>query len=130
MAQSYQGYFLPDGRLMTNGSPIKLPTEYMVVVNVLDDKVDEPGVKTRTKAQKQKEALSRLYAGLATIDNEPLDAEFDAIMFRKLKSVKAKTKRPTSGSVDLNGMVADGNFNFYCTKPLTVQTMGLVDCTD
>jgi hypothetical protein len=83
MAQSYQGYFLPDGRLMTNGSPIKLPTEYMVIVNVLDDKVEEPSVKTRIKAQKQKEALSRLYAGLAAIDNEPLDAEFDAIMSRR-----------------------------------------------
>ena len=83
MAQSYQGYFLSDGRLMTNGSPIKLPTEYMVIVNVLDVKVVKPGVKTITKAQKQKEALSRLYAGLAAIDNEPLDAEFDAIMSRR-----------------------------------------------
>ena len=55
----------------------------MVVVSILNDKVEESGAKPakpETKAKKQKEALSRLYARLSVIDDEPLDAEFDAIM--------------------------------------------------
>jgi len=34
----------------------------------------------QSQSQRQKEALRRLYDGLAAIDDEPLDAEFDAIL--------------------------------------------------
>jgi antitoxin component of RelBE/YafQ-DinJ toxin-antitoxin module len=36
----------------------------------------------KTKSQRQGEALSELMATLKTIDNEPLDAEFDEIVSR------------------------------------------------
>ena len=45
-------------------------------------KVEESGVEAGTKAKKQG-ALSLLYAGISAIDDEPLDAEFDAIMNRR-----------------------------------------------
>ena len=76
VAKTYQGYFTEDVRLIANGVQIKLPATNQVVVKVLDEHV-KPLV---TKSQRQKEALSRLYAGLADIDNEPIDAEFDALV--------------------------------------------------
>lgn len=37
----------------------------------------------QTKAQRQKEALERLWAGMQSIDDEPFDEEFDAIIARR-----------------------------------------------
>jgi hypothetical protein len=41
MIQTYQGYFLEDGRFITDGLSIILPVKRRAVVNILDDEVTE-----------------------------------------------------------------------------------------
>ena len=56
--KTYQGYFLEDGRLMMNGSPIKLPTRCRVIVNVLEDEMEEVGAIAQAEADSQKKAAA------------------------------------------------------------------------
>jgi len=80
MEETYQGYFQHDGRFVADIPTVKMPAMRRVIVKVLADDYVTPA---KTSSQKQKDALGRLYAGLAVIDNEPLDDEFDAIMSQR-----------------------------------------------
>jgi len=71
MVKAYTGYMERDGRFVADSPTIELPIRARVIVNILDDETP-----SATNAQKQKEALSRLYAGVASIDDESLDFEF------------------------------------------------------
>lgn len=70
MVKAYTGYMERDGRFVADSPTIQLPGRARVIVNILDSEV--PAV---TNSQKQKEALSRLYTGIASIDDESLDFE-------------------------------------------------------
>ena len=76
MIQTYQGYFREDGRFVPDIISVQLPTRRRAIVNILEEEVAEKP----TKSQKQLEALDRLLVGLAAIDDEPFDEEFDAII--------------------------------------------------
>jgi hypothetical protein len=76
MIRAYTGQ-IERGRFIADSPSTKLPDMCRVIINILDDECVAP---TRTNSRRQKEALGRLYSGLAAIDNEPLDAEFDAAM--------------------------------------------------
>ena len=41
MIRTYQGYFREDGRFITDGLLVKLPTKRRAIVNILDDDVVE-----------------------------------------------------------------------------------------
>jgi hypothetical protein len=76
MIQTYQGYFKEDGRFIPDSLLVNLPARRRAIVNILEEEV----VEKKTKSQKQLEALDRLLVGLAAIDDEPFDEEFDAII--------------------------------------------------
>jgi len=77
MTKTYTGYFVEDGRFVENGAIVKIPVRQLTIVNVMQDKVID---ETKTKSQKQKEALAKLYTDLKNIDNEPFDDAFDKII--------------------------------------------------
>ena len=37
MIQAYQGYFLEDGRFVTNNAVVKIPPNRLVIINVLEE---------------------------------------------------------------------------------------------
>ena len=77
MYQAYKGYFR-NGRFVSSDL-IAIPDNVEVYVMVVGDEQ----LPQRTLAQKQNEALKRLSAGLKTIEDEPFDEEFDAIMSQR-----------------------------------------------
>ena len=87
MVQTYQGYFLEDGRLMSNGSPIRLPIKRRAIVNILEDEIGE--TKPQTKAERQNQSLKHLFAAIDAVEGEPItDADLVAfensrVSFRK-----------------------------------------------
>jgi hypothetical protein len=87
MVQTYQGYFLEDGRLMTNGSPIRLPIRRRVIVNILEDEMGE--TKVQSKAEKQNQSLKQFFAAIDAVEGEPItdndlaDFEKNRVCFRK-----------------------------------------------
>jgi hypothetical protein len=40
MIQTYQGYFIEDGRFVSDGLLVKIPTRRRAIVNILDDEID------------------------------------------------------------------------------------------
>ena len=77
MIQTYQGYFQEDGRFISDCIIVQMPVRRMTIINVLDEEINDGTIAT---SKKQKEALIRLYTGLKTIEDEPLDDEFEAII--------------------------------------------------
>ena len=75
MVQAYKGYFNENGQFIADSSLAKIPTNHQVII-VWDDKT----IKIKTKPQQQKEALDKLLTTLNTINNEPIDEEFDKIL--------------------------------------------------
>jgi hypothetical protein len=60
---------------------VVLPENTNILITVLNEVTSD---RSKTKAQEQNEALKRLSAGLKSIKDEPLDAEFDAIMSQRV----------------------------------------------
>ena len=79
MLNTYQGYF-QNGRFMPS-EPVEIPDNVTVHVTIVGELPQ-----TRTKAQRQGEALEKLLAALGTINNEPLDEEFDEILTRGISA--------------------------------------------
>jgi len=85
MVEAYQGVLQADGRLMVNGSLVKLKTPRRVAFNFLDSDV----VKTETKAQKQNRSLNQFFAALDAVegeditDNDLANLESSRISFKK-----------------------------------------------
>ena len=79
MIQAYLGYFQDNGQFVPyeENSAIRIPTNVEVYVVVTEKKLS---FFSKTKSQRQKEALDKLLAALGTIENEPLDDEFDQIV--------------------------------------------------
>jgi hypothetical protein len=75
-----------DGELVVtnNGQPTILMINLVGkdMVEVISDFRKQQ--KEKSLAQKQNEALKRLYDGLKTIDDEPFDEQFDAIMAKRV----------------------------------------------
>ena len=76
LIQTYQGYFQEDGRFIPDNPLTKVPPRRRTIINVLEEEITD--VKTRSQAQL--EAFERFVAANQAIDDEPLDAEFDAII--------------------------------------------------
>jgi hypothetical protein len=82
MIQTYQGYFVEDGRFVPDGLPAKIPTKRRAIVNILDDEVSDANdmdvtqnrADVRQKAAKIKKILMD---ALASEDNGLTDAEWD-----------------------------------------------------
>ena len=74
MSQTYQGYFLLDGRFVADDQEITIPAMRRVIVNILDDELIE------TKAEKQRKAFEEFVQTIAGAD--PLGEEFDQIISR------------------------------------------------
>jgi hypothetical protein len=72
MVQAYQGYFLNDGRFVSDNASNKIPTMRRVIVNVLDDEVIE------NKVQSQRKAFNKFVKAIS--ECEPLGDEFDEAM--------------------------------------------------
>jgi hypothetical protein len=79
MVKAYTGQ-LKRGLFVADSPSVKLPDTCRVIINILDVDAEETEPHIKTKSLRQKEALDRLYDGLAAIKDEPLDAEFDALM--------------------------------------------------
>ena len=73
--QAYEGHF-ENGHFYAAGRIMSIPERRGAIVNILEDEV----IKTKNKSQLQEEALDRLLAALDTIDDEPLDEEWDKII--------------------------------------------------
>ena len=73
--QAYEGHF-ENGQFYAAGRIMRIPERRRAIVNILEDEV----IKTKNKSQLQEEALDRLLAALDTIDDEPLDEEWDKII--------------------------------------------------
>ena len=56
---------------------VVLPENARIIITVLHEMTAH---NAKTKAQEQNEALKRLIAGLTSIDDEPMDEEFDSLM--------------------------------------------------
>jgi hypothetical protein len=74
MVQTYQGY-IQDGRFISvDGTLSKIPEKRRSELKVFTDEIiNEDAIQKRLKA------LDVFYAELASIDDEPLDEEFDAL---------------------------------------------------
>jgi len=70
MVRAYTGIMERDGRFVADSPTTKLPVGVRVIVNILEGEAS-----VTTNSQRQREALSRLYAGLASIDDEPFDGD-------------------------------------------------------
>jgi len=73
--QAYEGYF-ENGNFHTAGRIIRIPERRRAIINILEDEV----IETKTKSQRQGEALEQFFADIKEIDDEPLDEEFFAII--------------------------------------------------
>ena len=97
--KTYQGYFLEDGRLMTNGSPIKLPTKCRVIVNVLEDEmgVIEAVAQTGTDSQKKVAAIHKILNDAQGAEDSVLtDADWD-----EMANLRAGTNAGLSRKTEL-----------------------------
>ena len=98
--KTYQGYFLEDGRLMMNGSPIKLPTKCRVIVNVLEDEMEEVGATANVALHKrQAAAVVRFLTSVAELKDED-DVMTDAD-WEELANLRARTNAGLARSVDI-----------------------------
>ena len=73
--QAYEGYF-ENGQFYATGNIIRIQGRKRAIINILEDEV----IETKTKSQKQGEALEKFFADVKEIDDEPLDEEFFAII--------------------------------------------------
>ena len=80
--QTYQGY-IQDGRFIPiNDSLAKIPEKRISLLQVFTDEVV---VDNSNAIAKRVKALDDFYSGLAAIDDEPFDEEFDAIVNKGIK---------------------------------------------
>ena len=56
MIRTYQGFFQEDGRFITDGVLVKLPTKRRAIVNILDDEAAEAHGITRLEANRKPRA--------------------------------------------------------------------------
>jgi len=78
MVKTYQGYFLEDGQFVSDGSPVKLPTKCLVIVNVLEDETWEGGAPAETASQKKAAAIRNILdEAQGAEDNVLTDADWE-----------------------------------------------------
>ena len=79
MLTSYTGQ-IREGKPVLSDTVV-LPENSNFVITILDGFVFN---KTRTKAERQNEALKKLSAGLKAIEDEPLDESFDDLIKQRV----------------------------------------------
>jgi hypothetical protein len=100
VVKTYQGYFLEDGRLMTNGSAIRMPTTHQVIVNILDDKVEEPIAKLDPSVhRRQVSAVKKFLAAVADLKDE--DSVLTDDDWDEMANLRAGTNAGMSRRVEL-----------------------------
>jgi len=89
MVQTYQGYFVEDGRFISDNALAILPTRRRAIVNILEEKVGEIDAHSRliTNPQdKLKRIRSILAAAKAEEDNTLNDDDWDEMLSLRSQS--------------------------------------------
>lgn len=98
MIQTYQGFFLEDGRFFTGGQPVRLPTKRRVIINILDDETADIPVNTDVHHQ-QAAAVIKFLSDIAAIRDE--DSVMTDVDWDELASIRSRTNDGLSRIVDL-----------------------------
>ena len=69
MVQTYQGYFVEDGRFISDSALVKLPTRRRAIVNILEEEVVEVDAPSRSITSIQ-DKLERIRSILTTAKAE------------------------------------------------------------
>ncbi|MDR0999400.1 MAG: hypothetical protein LBL96_01120 [Clostridiales bacterium] len=101
MIQTYQGYFVEDGRFVPDNFLIKIPIKRRAIVNILEDEVpdtNDVGV-TQDKAdiQQKAAAIKAILEDALKVENSVLsDADWD-----EMSSLRVQTNAGLSRAVEL-----------------------------
>ena len=69
MVHTYQGYFVEDGRFISDSALVKLPTRRRAIVNILEEEVVETDAHSRSTTDPQ-DKLERIRCILAAAKTE------------------------------------------------------------
>jgi hypothetical protein len=98
MAKTYQGYFLEDVHLMSDGLPVKLPVKRRVIVSIPDDDADISTALSSVQGR-QSAAVKRFITALAELkDEDDIMAEED---WDELACLRDRTNAGFSRGVEL-----------------------------
>ena len=99
MIQTYQGYFQEDGRFLTDGLLIKLPTKRRAIVNILDDDVTESHNTSRFENghTKKTDVIKDILAGAFAAEDSVLsDADWD-----EMAGLRSRTNAGLSRAIEI-----------------------------
>jgi len=89
MVQTYQGYFIEDGRFISDSALVKLPTRRRAIVNILEEEVGEIDAHSRSITNPQ-DKLDRIRSILAAAkaeeDNTLSDDDWDEMLSLRSQS--------------------------------------------
>ena len=76
MTETYHGQILEDGGLLVSGLPAGMLSKQQEITVTIRVFGKTQAHTSQNNSQKQKNALNRLYSGLASINDESVDFEF------------------------------------------------------
>ena len=82
MIQTYQGYFVEDGRFVPDNLLVKIPIKRRAIVNILDDEVSETddinAVRDRADIRQKIATIKKILIEALSLENNVLtDADWD-----------------------------------------------------
>ena len=99
MVQTYQGYFIEDGRFISDSALVKLPTRRRAIVNILEEEVgeiDAPSRSTTSIQDKLERIRSILTAAKAEEDSTLSDDDWNEML-----SLRAQSNTGLSRAVEV-----------------------------
>jgi len=99
VVQTYQGYFLEDGRFVPDGVCVKLPTKRRAIVNILEDEVVDDG----DTSQSSESLEGRIDRIMVILDNA-FAAESNALTddeWEEMRNIRTQTNAGLSRLVEL-----------------------------
>ena len=95
MVQTFQGYFLEDGRFVPDGRLVKLPAMRRAIVNILEDVVG--GERSNDQHQVKLDRIKMIIADAAKIEYDILtDDDWD-----EMRNLRSKSNIGLSRAVEL-----------------------------
>ena len=99
MVQTYEGYFVEDGRFIPDGALVKLPLRRRAIVNIFDDEVanDKETIQTDASLQERVERISLIIAAALEVENDVMTDDDWNEMF----SLRSQTNAGLSRAVEI-----------------------------
>ena len=98
MVQTFQGYFLDDGRFIPDGVSVKVPTRRRTIVNVLDESIEENTEISQTDIiiQERVSRIDLILAAALDAKDEMTEDEWDEML-----NLRARTNAGLSRAVEI-----------------------------